>query len=228
LKYRFNMIRAANPIRLILADDHEIFRDGFKVMIRKQPAFELIGEAANGEELIRLVRELKPDVVITDIKMPRLDGIEATRRLTQEFPSIGIIALSMFDEENLIVDMLEAGAKGYLLKNAHKDEIIDAIKTVYADQTYYCGSTSVKLAQLIAKSNFNPHRKSLRPELTDKEIEVIRCICQQMSNKEIANKLNLSVRTIEGYRDKIQEKIKVKNMAGIVVYAIKNNIYVPD
>jgi DNA-binding NarL/FixJ family response regulator len=222
------MIRPSTPIRLILADDHEIFRDGFKVMIRKQPAFELIGEAANGEELIQLVRQLRPDVVITDIKMPKLDGIEATRQLTKEFPSIGIIALSMFDEENLIVDMLEAGAKGYLLKNAHKDEIIDAIRTVAADQTYYCGSTSVKLAQLIAKSNFNPHRKTLRPELSDKEIEVIRCICQQMSNKEIANKLNLSVRTIEGYRDKIQEKIKVKNMAGIVVYAIKNNIYVPD
>jgi DNA-binding NarL/FixJ family response regulator len=222
------MIRPSTPIRLILADDHEIFRDGFKVMIRKQPAFELIGEAANGEELIQQVKQLRPDVVITDIKMPKLDGIEATRQLTKEFPAIGIIALSMFDEENLIVDMLEAGAKGYLLKNAHKDEIIDAIRTVAADQTYYCGSTSVKLAQLIAKSNFNPHRKTLRPELSDKEIEVIRCICQQMSNKEIANKLNLSVRTIEGYRDKIQEKIKVKNMAGIVVYAIKNNIYVPD
>src|SRR5215207_1311812 len=118
------------PIRIVLADDHEIFRDGFKVMIKKQPSVQLVGEAANGEELIALTSQLRPDVIITDIKMPVMDGIEATKRLTADFPEIGIIALSMFDEENLIVEMLEAGAKGYLLKNAHKDEILEAIKTV--------------------------------------------------------------------------------------------------
>ena len=115
------MMKTIAPIRIVLADDHEIFRDGFKVMIKKQPSVQLVGEAANGEELIRQTRELKPDVVITDIKMPVMDGVEATKQLTSEFPEIGIIALSMFDEENLIVEMLEAGAKGYLLKNAHKD-----------------------------------------------------------------------------------------------------------
>jgi DNA-binding NarL/FixJ family response regulator len=222
------MLKSSLPIRIILADDHEIFRDGFKVMLRKQPEFSLVGEAANGKELIEQTHSLQPDVIITDIKMPGIDGIEATRRISAEFPGLGIIALSMFDEENLIVDMLEAGAKGYLLKNASKEEIREAIHAVYAEQTYYCSNTSLKLTQLIAKSSFNPHRRSSRPELNPKEIEVIRLICQQMSNKEIASQLNLSVRTIEGYRDKIQDKLKVKNMAGIVVYAIKNNIYKPD
>src|SRR5688572_30418215 len=108
------------PIKVIIADDHEIFRDGFRVMLKKQPLIELIGQAANGQELLEQVRSLKPDVVVTDIKMPVMDGIEATRNLIKENADLGVIALSMFDEENLIMDMLDAGAKRYLLKNAHK------------------------------------------------------------------------------------------------------------
>lgn len=219
------MLKTATPIKIILADDHEIFRDGFKAMIKKQPTVQLAGEAANGAELIELTRKLQPDVIVTDIKMPVLDGIEAAKQLSREFPDIGIIALSMFDEENLIVEMLEAGAKGYLLKNAHKDEIIEAIKTVNANQPYYCNDTSAKLAQMIARSRFNAMPKPKKPDFSDKEFAVIRFICQELSNKEIAQRLNLSIRTIEGYRDRIQEKIGARNSAGIVVYAIKNHIY---
>jgi DNA-binding NarL/FixJ family response regulator len=219
------MIKTVNPIKLILADDHEIFRDGFRAMIKKQSAVELVGEAANGEELIELSHKLLPDVIITDIKMPRMDGIEATKRLSHDLPQVGIIALSMFDEENLIVEMLEAGAKGYLLKNAHKNEILEAINAVYYNQTYYCSDTSSKLAQMIARSKFSPFNKTAKPDFSDREISIMRLICQEMSNKEIAAELNLSIRTIEGYRDKIQDKIGAKNAAGIVVYAIRNNIY---
>lgn len=219
------MTKTENPIRIILADDHELFRDGFKVMIKKQPSVNLVAEAANGEELIRLTQELKPDVVVTDIKMPKMDGIEAAKRLSDQCPAVGIIALSMFDEENLIVEMLEAGARGYLLKNAHKDEIVDAIRTVNTGETYYCNHTSAKLAQLIAKSKFSPAARAPKIQLSEKELDVIRLICEQMTNKEIASRINLSIRTVEGYRDRIQEKIGAKNMAGIVVYAIRNNIY---
>jgi DNA-binding NarL/FixJ family response regulator len=213
------------PIRIVLADDHEIFRDGFRVMLKKQSGVELIGEAPDGEELVKLVEELQPDIVITDIKMPKLDGIQATRILTKRFKDIGVISLSMFDEENLIIDMLEAGARGYLLKNAHKDEIIAAIEAVFRDQTYYCNHTSRKLTRMIAESSFNPNRRPVQPDFNERELKVIRFICQEFSNKEIALQLNLSVRTIEGYRDKIQEKINARNTAGIVVYAIKNRIY---
>lgn len=218
-------MKTATPIRIILADDHEIFRDGFKVMIKKQPAIQLVGEAGDGEELIQLAHQLRPDVVVTDIKMPRVDGVEATRHLARLFPKIGIIALSMYDEENLIIEMLEAGAKGYLLKNAHKDEILEAIVTVHNQENYYCNDTSAKLAQMIARSRLRtgPHTKKL--EFSEKEYAVIRFICQEMSNKEMASQLNLSIRTIEGYRDRIQEKIGAKNAAGVVVYAIRNNIY---
>jgi DNA-binding NarL/FixJ family response regulator len=220
------MIKDPNPIKIVLADDHEIFRDGFKAMLKKQPSVELIGEACNGEELIEVTRLARPDVVVTDIKMPKMDGLEATKVLSKEFPEIGIIALSMIDEETLIVDMMEAGAKGYLLKNAHKNEIVEAIKAVNSGNIYYCDGASAKLTKLIAKSDriaFN--KKAPRVEFSQKEIDVILFICQELTNKEIADRLNLSIRTIEGYRDRLLEKIGARNSAGIVIYAIRNNIY---
>jgi DNA-binding NarL/FixJ family response regulator len=214
------------PIKIILADDHEIFRDGFKAMLKKQPSVELIGEASDGEELVELTRKLKPDVVVTDIKMPKMDGLQAAKILSEEFPGMGIVALSMIDEENLIVDMMEAGAKGYLLKNAHKNEIIEAIKAVDEGHIYYCDGTSAKLSRMIAESNKIPFgKKTFRPELTQKEIDVVLLICQEKTNKEIADRLNLSIRTIEGYRDRIFEKIGARNSAGVVIYAIRNKIY---
>lgn len=219
------MDKAYSPVTLVIADDHEIFREGFRAMAKKFPEVKVIGEAENGKELVHLAERLKPDVVLTDIKMPEMDGIEATRQLLKLKPLIPVIALSMFDEDNLIVDMLEAGAKGYLLKNAHKDEIIEAIKAVSQGKTYYCKHTSAKLLQMIAKSKFNPYKKIPKPQFNEREIEVIRLICDQFSNKEIAEKLNLSIRTIEGYREKIVEKMEVHNTAGIVVFAIKTSIY---
>lgn len=213
------------PVRIVLADDHEIFRDGFRIMLKKQKEIQLVGEAENGRELIQITESLNPDVIITDIKMPIMDGINATRKLSQLYPDKSIIAFSMFDEDSLIVDMLEAGARGYLLKNAAKTEVFDAIKTVYNGGTYYCHNTSLKLAQLIGKSKFNPYKNSAKPAFNDRELTVIRYICQEFANKEISKKMNLSIRTIEGYREKIQEKIDAKNTAGIVVYAIKNGIF---
>jgi len=218
-------MKIANPIRIVLADDHEIFRDGFKAMIKKQPSVELLGEASDGEELVSIVRLLRPDVVVTDIKMPKMDGLQATKIITSEFPHIGVIALSMIDEESLIVDMMEAGAKGYLLKNAHKNEIVDAIKAVNDHNIYYCDGTSAKLTKLIATSDKIPFNRKSKPELSPKEIDVVLLLCEELTNKEIADRLNLSIRTIEGYRDKIHEKIGAKNSAGVVIYAIRNGIY---
>jgi len=213
------------PIKIILADDHEIFRDGFAGLLKKQDEIQLIGEASDGRELIALTGKLKPDVILTDIRMPNMDGIEATKILTHKFPHIYVIALSMFNDDNLVIDMMEAGAKGYLLKNAHKTEIIEAIKAVHKQEMYYCKQTSNKLIQLLAKSKSGSYKESLRPKFSGKEVEVISLICQQCSNVEISKKLCLSIRTIEGYRKKIQEKMMVRNTAGIVVYAIKNGVY---
>ena len=215
---------AYTPINIILADDHEIFRDGFSVMLNKVPEINLVDEAANGAELIRLALKHKPDVIVTDIRMPVMDGIEATKILKDKLPCTGIIALSMYDQDELIVEMLEAGAKGYLLKNAHKNEIISAVKTVNENQPFYCKETTHKLTQMIANSTFNPYKKIQKPDFNQNELTVMRYICQELSNKQIADLMNLSKRTIEGYREKIVEKTEAKNTVGIVMYAIKNKI----
>lgn len=212
-------------IRVLIADDQELIRAGFQTLLRRQPEIEFVGEAENGRELLELTASLKPDIIFMDIKMPLLDGIEATRILSGRQPEIGIIALTLYDDDNLIVDMLEAGAKGYLVKNAAKQEIIDAIHTVYEDGNYYCRHTNSKLAQLIAKSKFNPHKKNKQVEFTQREKEVIDLICREYSNKEIAAKMGLSVRTIEGYRERIQEKMEVRSTAGLVVYAMKKGLF---
>jgi len=217
------MSQLYRPIQVIIADDHEIFRDGFRVMLKKCPEIELVAEAGDGEELIALAMELKPDVIIMDIKMPVLDGIEATIRLSEELPGTGIIALSMHEEESAIIEMLEAGAKGYLIKNASKEEIISAIMAVHKDESYYCRYTS-KLIRLLEKSKFNPNKKQVKPEFSENELTIIKLICQQYTNKEIADIMNLSKRTIEGHREKILEKLEAKNTAGIVVYAMKSKL----
>lgn len=211
-------------IKIIIADDHEMYRDGFRLMLTKQKDIQLVAEAENGRELLELVSLHKPDVVVTDIKMPLMDGIEATNKITAQFPDTGVIGLSMFDEDDLIIDMLEAGAKGYLLKNSGKEQIAEAIKTVYNGDVYYCKSTSKKLTGMIAKSKFNPYTKKPKVEFSDREKEIIELICKEMSNKEIAEKLFLSIRTVEGHRLNILDKMEVKNSVGVVIYAMKKGL----
>ncbi|HVB03328.1 MAG TPA: response regulator transcription factor [Chitinophagaceae bacterium] len=209
-------------ITVLIADDHEIFRDGLSLVLLKAPGIRLLGEAENGRELLNLVHQLRPDIVLTDLKMPVMDGIEATREICIKYPGTGVIALSMFDEDEQIMDMLEAGARGYLLKNAGKREIITAVNAVYHDGNYYCISTSQKLAALIAKNR--SLSRSEKMEFSSREKEIILLICRQFTAKQIAGKLFLSSRTVEGHRTRILEKMKVRNTAGVVIYALKHNL----
>src|SRR4051812_29284974 len=130
------------PIRVVIADDHELIREGFYTMFRKYKNLQVVGEASNGEELVDLTASLKPDVIITDIRMPKMDGVEATRIINEKFPQIAIIAFTMYEEETSIIDMLEAGAQGYLIKSAAKSEIMDAVQAVTDHKTYYCRQTT--------------------------------------------------------------------------------------
>jgi len=211
-------------IRVVIADDHEIFRDGLALMLSKQKNIQLVGQAENGRQLVDMVLSLVPDIILTDIKMPLMDGVEAARYIIQKIPDAKIIALSMFDEENLVVDMLEAGAKGYLLKNADKQEILEALATVYENNTYYCRLTTARLATMIVKSRFSDSKKMKPVEFNEREKEIIRYICQQDTAQQIADKLFLSKRTVEGYRTRILEKMNVKNTAGVVIYAMKHHL----
>lgn len=216
---------AYRPIRIVIADDHEIFREGFKLLLKNQHEIELVGEAGDGKELLEVAAKQQPDVAIVDIKMPVMDGVETCKSFKKKFPGIKVIALSMFNDDNLIVDMLEAGARGYLLKNTNKNELIQATKAVYEGSTYYCKATSSKLTKMIAESKFNPYRNHPVKKFTPRETDIIKLICKQYTNKEIATMLGLSIRTIESHREKIHEKTGAKNSIGVVIYAIKNNMY---
>jgi len=210
-------------INIVIADDHEIFLDGLSLMLSRHPGFNVCGRASNGRQLLETVDREKPDIVLTDIRMPVVDGIQSTRQILSAHPATGVIALSMFDEENLIIEMLEAGAKGYLLKNAHKDEIVEAINSVYQNKNYYCAQTSFLLATMIVRSKFSPYTQP-QIVLNDREKTIVQMICQQQTTQQIADKIYLSKRTVEGYRVKILEKIQAKNIAGVVIFALKNNI----
>ena len=209
-------------ISIYLADDYPMFREGISLLLQQQSEFKIAGEASNGKMLLNLMRQSPADVVITDIKMPEMNGIEATKALKAEFPKVPVIALTMFNEDHLILDMFEAGASGYLLKNVSSDEFAEAIRTVVRGGNHYCSQTSVRLSKLIAHSTF--YNKSPNP-LNHKELEIIRLICQQYASKQIADKTQLSHRTIEKYRDRIMEKTGAENVVGIVIYAIRHGIF---
>ena len=194
-------------------------------MLNRLSEYEVIGEAANGEELLSLTEQLQPDIVIVDIIMPKMDGIIATKKIKTQFPGIKVIAMSMFDDDNSIIDMLEAGANGYLVKNANKNDFLQALRKVNEGNVYYCNQTTLKLAHLIADLQYHPHRKSLKTEFTTRQIEIIQLIGNGLASKEIAGKLKLTTRTVENYREKIMEKMEVNNTAGLIVYAIKHRLF---
>lgn len=212
-------------IRIVIADDHEIFRNGFKLLLKNQTDIELVGEAGNGKLLLEVVEKESPDIAITDIQMPEMGGVETCRNIKKLFPATAVIALSTFNDEHYIVDMLEAGASGYLLKNTTRQELHAAVHAVFQGNSYYSKETSRKLAQLIAECKVQPGRKKEPVTFSSRELEVMQLICHQLTNKEIAAKIRLSVRTVESHRERIQEKTGSKNLAGIVIYALKHNLF---
>jgi DNA-binding NarL/FixJ family response regulator len=214
-----------HPIKILIADDHEIYRKGFRALLKNEREVTIVGEAENGRELVDLAAMLQPDIIITDIKMPVMDGIQAAKTIREKYPDIRVMAISMYNEDNLVIDMLEAGARGYLLKNTKKAEVVQAVKDVFEGRTYYCHDTSERLIRMIAENKYIPYRYHSQPNFSRKEIEIMILICKQYTNKEIASALNLSSRTIEGYREKIQEKTESRNSIGIVIYAIRHNYF---
>lgn len=218
------MSNKRHDIKIILADSHELFRDGFKSLIHQCPGITLVAEALNGEHLVRLTEKHMPDVVLTEVVMPVMDGIEAAKLISKKFPHIGIIVLSTFNDIHFLKEMIAAGAKGYLKKNADKEEIINAIKTVSVHDVYYCRDTAAKLVKLRSSRN----QSSGNNELSCKEKQIITLICRGLLTREIAQEIFKSVRTIDGYRDQIMEKTQAKNAAALALYAIVNKIIYLD
>ncbi len=212
-------------INLAITDDHKIFRNGLKATLEDCPNFKLLIEASNGKELISQLENYTPNVVLMDIKMPEMDGMQTTAYIRQHYSHIKVLALSMHNEDKYIVDMMKAGASGYLLKNAEPEEIIDAIQTVHSKGFYFNEHLSVTLIKQLVNHNYSPIIiQNSQTDLNDREIDVLRLVCQEYSNQEIAEKVFLSVRTVEGYRARLFEKTGSKNLVGLVIYAIKNGI----
>ncbi|ETZ23782.1 response regulator transcription factor [Pedobacter sp. V48] len=211
-------------INLAIADDHKIFREGLKFTLEDCSQLNLIIEATNGKDLIDQITDNKPDVILMDIKMPEMDGMQATAYIHQHFPDIKILMLSMHNEDKYILDAMRLGASGYLLKNAEPEEILDAILTVQAKGFYFNDNLSITMAKELLGINFMHRLHQKDAKLNEREIEVLKLICEECSNTEIADKLFLSVRTVEGYRTRLFEKIGSKNIAGLVIYAVKNGI----
>ncbi|MES2111921.1 MAG: response regulator transcription factor [Bacteroidota bacterium] len=211
-------------IRLAIADDHKIFRNGLKATLEDCDNFDLIIEASNGKQLIGMLTEHTPDVILMDIKMPEMDGIQTTTAVKQKYKDIKVLALSMFNEDKYIVDMMKAGASGYLLKNSEPEEIIEAIQTVYHKDYYFNEHLSITLIKQLAGNSTGSGPSQTLADFNEREIEVLRLVCQEYSNQEIADKICLSVRTVEGYRARLFEKTRSKNLVGLVIFAIKTGI----
>jgi two-component system response regulator DegU len=213
-------------INVIITDDHKLFRKGIAALLSDFDFINEIGEAGNGIELLEEIENLEspPDLILLDIRMPEMDGIEAQKLVRQKYPEIKIIILSMEDDEQIVLHLIEQGVNGYLLKNADPDEMEMAIKKVISEGYYFSQEFSQLIVKNVVLKKIN--KFELEQELNSKELQVLELVCKQFTANEIADKLNLSVRTIEGYRRKLLEKTKSKNLAGLVVFALKNNLVV--
>lgn len=213
-----------NKISLAIAEDHQLYREGLINRLSIEKHISIAGQFENGLEILHFLKNNVVDVILMDIKMPEMDGISATRSIMSFNNNAKVIALTMFDNDSSLIDMLHAGASGYLLKNADYSEIISAIYDVYDGKKTYSKKVHSKILQLISQNKYHPHSKSKNEDISAVELEIIKLICKSYSAKEIANILKMSFRTIEGYKSKILTKFDVKSTTGVVVHAIKNNL----
>lgn len=213
-----------NVIRVGIADDHKIFRKGVILSLRQYTNISFIFEAENGEELLSLLKQDQPDVILMDLRMPTKDGIETTKEVSRQFPDVKVLILTMFEDERFVSHLMENGANGYLLKNADPSEIKRAIMEVMA-RGYYLNNF-VNRVLLKKSSTRNKSIPSLNSEivLADKEKQVIQLLCMEYTAAEIAQKMEISPRTVESIKDRLMERFGLKNTAGLVFYAVKNNL----
>jgi two-component system response regulator NreC len=210
-------------IKIILAEDHKITREGLVNMLEDQPGMEVVGEAGNGREAIRLARELSPDLVIMDVTMPDLNGIDATRIITLTPKDTKVIALSMYSDKQFVQGMMQAGASGYLLKDCTFDELVYAIRAVFQGDTYLSpGIAGIVVEDYVSK--LSRSASSASGVLTRREREVLQLISEGKSTKHIASKLAISIKTVETHRRQMMGKIGIRTVAGLTKYAIREGL----
>ncbi len=210
-------------IKIILADDHKIVRDGLRSLLEKHSGMEVVAEASDGREAMKLIRELKPDVVVMDITMPDLNGIEATRQITSGYPKVKVVALSVHSDKRFVLGMLQAGAAGYLLKDCAFEELADAIRAVVESHTYLSPEISDIVIKDYVRQSSSPERV-VSSSLTAREREVLQLMAEGSATKTIASTLNVSVKTVETHRQHIMNKLNTRSVAELTKYAIREGL----
>ncbi len=212
------------PVNIAIADDYKIFRDGLKLCFAQDKNFNVMFESDNGEELMAELQNVQPDVIIMDLNMPLMDGMEATKQIRKMYETIKVLVVTMYDDDKFIIHLMENGANGYLLKNADPKEIIKAVYTVHENGYYFNDLVNkALLKKLVLKNNIKPSfNKDI--ELTEREQEVLKLICEEKTATEIGKQIFLSPRSVEGIRQRLIEKIGVRNTAGLVMFAVKNGL----
>jgi DNA-binding NarL/FixJ family response regulator len=214
-----------NPIRLILADDHTLVRAGLRALLQNVTGVQVIAEAHNGREALRLVEEKRPDVVLMDIQMADMNGLEAAGRIAREYPGVRVIILSMHATEEYVVQALRVGASGYLLKNAGAAELEMAITTVARGETFLSPSIARQVSDYIRRVGQEP---TTLDRLTPRQREILQLIAEGNTTKKIAQVLNISVKTVETHRSQLMEQLDIHDVAGLVRYAIRMGLVAPE
>ena len=213
-------------IRVLLVDDHPLVIDGIQARLEKEGGIEVVGQAGNGREAIELAQSLRPDVVLMDVSMPVMNGLEATRELRHRSPETRVLILSMHDNREYMVELMQSGARGYILKDVSAAEMVKAIETVCQGGTFFSATASNTLFSHIATSEeVQPDKPAeTAGDLTPREITVLRQLAEGHNNKEIARELSISVRTVETHRQNIKSKLNIHTAAGLVRYALEHNL----
>lgn len=214
----------ADKLRVLIADDHQIVRDGLRSLLEKESDLEVVATVEDGRTAVRLVAELQPDVVIMDISMPGLNGIEATRKITRDFPNIKVIALSMQDDRHFVINMLKAGASGYLLKDCAYRELVKAIQIVVRTGKSYLSPDITDIVVQNYVTGPSGEEPMLYSTLTAREREVLQLVVEGKTSSQIADILFVSVKTVETHRNQLMHKLKINNIPDLVKYAIKEGI----
>jgi DNA-binding NarL/FixJ family response regulator len=212
------------PIRILLADDHPVVRDGLRALLGREPDMTIVAEAADGREAVRLAEEQSPDVVIMDLGMPIMNGIEATRRIVATSPHTAVVILSMHQDESYVLGSLNAGAKGYLLKDSMRKEVIEAIRAVSQGRSFLTRKVGAMLQEDYISQLRRRGLEDSYDLLTDREREILQLIAEGRTNKEVANILNISLTTVETHRTHILQKLDLHSVPELILYAVRKGI----
>ncbi|MCD4834147.1 MAG: response regulator transcription factor [Bacteroidales bacterium] len=213
-----------DKIKIVLVDDHQMFRDGVKSVLSDEDNIEVIGEIGNGNDLYEVLKSIKPDVIITDISMPEISGIDIAKYVSENYPEIKILILSMHSNEEFITKALSAGANGYLPKDTSMNELLEAINTIYTGDNYFNKEISDTILKSIINKSKSAKENAKNETLTKREKEIVNLVVDGLANKEIADKLFISVRTVDSHKNNIMQKLNLKSSVELVKYAIKNNL----